>query len=233
MRKKVIIGGIITLILAAPLTAQDLEDFLQKHYIGKSVQIKLPIPSHSPLMIYPQREKKIDAPLYSLKMSGGEVALETGVIAVIKNVDVKRNEITFDLVGVGLEPVGTKLSPDMLTEDIWGAGKGQVRLIMDTMPTAGEGTIAELNSGLSIAMTTRALVSDDGLPPEMKEAIKNGIVMAGMNMRAVYLTLGDPTDIIRELHDGILDEAWLYDREDFTTLMVLFRNGLVFSIREF
>ena len=82
-------------------------------------------------------------------------------------------------------------------------------------------------------ITTRTLVTGDDLPPEMQTAVRNGVILAGMNHKAVFLALGEPMEILRELRQGGLDEAWLYEREDFITLMVIFRDGLVTTIKEF
>ncbi len=233
MRKGILTGLFIILSAASIASAQNLQDVLRNHYIGKAVEVKLPIPAHSPMLVYPDQDKKIDSALYALKMERGEIGIDFGLIAVIRSVDVKRDEVTFDLVGVGQEPPGITLGPDLLKEEIWEAGTAKIRLVFKEPLIPGEGLIPRVNMGLATVVSTRSLVSDDGLPAEIKEAIRNGIVMAGMNMRAVYLALGDPNDIVRDLHNGILDEAWFYHREDFTTLMVLFRSGLVFSIREY
>jgi len=231
--RKTTVGLILILVFTVHANAQSVEEILRGHYIGKAVEVKLPIPSHSPLLIYPDRTDAIDSALYALKMERSEVGIDFGLIAVIRGVDVRRNEVTFDLVGVGQEPPGTTLGPGLLKEEIWGAGTAKIRLVFKEPLTPGEGIIPRINAALASVVSTRSLVSDDGLPAEIKEAIRNGIVLAGMNMRAVYLALGDPHEIVRDLHDGILDEAWLFHREDFTTLMVLFRSGLVYSIREY
>ncbi|HUX05989.1 MAG TPA: hypothetical protein VMX35_01645 [Acidobacteriota bacterium] len=231
--RKTTVGLILILVFTVHANAQSVEEVLRDHYIGKAVEVKLPIPSHSPLLIYPDRTDVFDSALYALKMERGEVGIDVGVIAVIKSVDVRREEVTFEFIGVGLEPPGTALGPDLLKVEIWEAGSGKIRIVFNETLSPGEGLIPRINAALSKAVSTRSLVSDDGLPAEIKEAIRNGIVLAGMNMRAVYLALGDPHEIVRDLHDGILDEAWLFHREDFTTLMVLFRSGLVYSIREY
>ena len=234
MLRKLLIFTLVLVCSAVALRAQDLEWVLRDHYIGKYVVVKIPLPTaRNPMQIYPERAARLDVPLYGLKIERDGVGLEPGEVAIIRNVEIDRREVTFDLVGVGFEMPPGRVAVDLMREVIWGQGGSRITLVFEEEPSPGDGLISEINSGLSAAVNTRALVSDYGLPPEMREAIRNGIVTAGMNHRAVYIALGEPTEILRELSDGRMLEAWLYEREDFTTLLVLFREGLVSVIREY
>ena len=234
LRQTLIVVALVLVCFAASLRAQDVEWVLRDHYVGKYVVVKIPLPTtRNPLQIYPERANRLDIPLYSLKIERDGAGLEPGEVAIIRNVEVDRREVTFELVGVGFEMPPGSVAVDLMREVIWGQGGSRLTLVFEEPLNLGESLISDINRGLSAAVNTRALVSDDGLPPEMQEAIRNGIVTAGMNHRAVYLTLGEPTEILRELRDGSLFEAWLYEREDFTTLLVLFREGLVSVIREY
>jgi hypothetical protein len=228
-------ASLITFVLfAAPAQAQSLEDRLRTHYEGKFVQVKVPLPAEmAPLMVYPQRKSMFDAPLYMLKVDRIGIGLESGAIAMIKKLSVSSKELTFDLVGVGFElPLGG-FPPDLVDEKVWNMGSGRIRIVLDEALSDDPTLIKQINGWLSPLLATRPLISDDDLPPEIQRAVRGGIVMAGMNHKAVYLTLGEPTDVIRELQQGVLHEAWIYERQDMTTLMVLFRDGLVTVIKEF
>ena len=45
--------------------------------------------------------------------------------------------------------------------------------------------------------------------------------------------MGEPSEILRDLRQGVLEEAWFYEKDDFTSLMILFRDGQVALIKEF
>ena len=231
--KTIVFAAGSMLLVSAFASAQSASDVIRNHYVGKPVQLKLPVPEGTPMLVYPQREDKLDTALYELKISRGGVGLDSGSYAVITKVDVRSNELTFEMVGVGFDPPPAGLPTSMFTKEIWDAGSGTVRLMLDDPLPSGDELLPTINTYLSTLVSTRTLVTDHGLPPDMQEAIRHGIVTAGMTALAVYLTVGDPHDIVRELNDGNLDEAWLYYREDFSTLMIFFRNGVVINIREF
>ena len=231
--KAILVAAGLVLAVSAFASAQNVSSVIKNHYIGKPVQLKLPVPEGTPMLVYPQREDKLDSALYQLKISRGGVGLDVGAYAVITEVDVRNNELTFELVGVGFDPPPSGLPPSMFTREIWDAGSGKVRLMLEESLPSGDDLLPTINTWLETVVSTRTLVTDHGLPPDMREAIRGGIVTAGMTALAVYLTVGDPHDIVRELNDGNLDEAWLYYREDFSTLMIYFRNGVVINIREF
>ena len=231
--KTILLAAVATMLISASASAQSAKDVIRNHYIGKPVAVKLPVPEGTPMLIYPQREDKMDSALYELKITRSGVGLDAGSYAVITEVDVRDDELTFEMVGVGFDPPPSGVPLSMFKKEFWDSGTGKVRLMLDEPLPKGDELLPTINSWLTSVVSTRTLVTDAGLPPDMQEAIRNGIVTAGMTALAVYLTVGDPHDIVRELHDGNLDEAWLYYREDFSTLMIFFRNGVVINIREF
>lgn len=214
--------------------SQSFEQRLKVHYIGKHVVVRLPLPhTRGLLVIHPDKEPAIDKPLYALQIKKGGLGIEAGVFAVIKEIKLSRTDITFELIGVGYELPPGAIAPEFLDEDIWGHGSARIRIKRVKSLSGDQVALSEINRWLSEVVETRALVSAEDLPEEMQEAIRKGIIHAGMNQKAVYLALGWPSDVIRELKDGVILEAWLYEREDFSTLMVSFRDGLVTVIKEY
>ena len=177
---------IIALLIAAPVQGQSLEERLRGHYQGKFIEVKVPLPAeNAPLIVYPHKERKYDSALYRLKIERIGVGLEPGAIAMIKSVDASSKEITFDLVGVGFQlPLGG-LPEDLVDQKVWEMGGGRIRFILDE-PLESQGDfISQINRWLSPLVSTRSLATDDDLPPEMRDAVRAGIVAAGMNRKAV------------------------------------------------
>lgn len=221
-------------VFAAGQSSQDMKEQLNQHYVGKPVMVKVPLPpANAPLLLYPEKEKNTDLALYKLKLEKAGIGLEVGTIAIIKELDIRENEITFHLIGVGEEYPSGNISPELLDEKIWGYGGARVRVKLETPLEQVENPLTLLNNTLSIVVTTKSLVSLENIPAEFREAVKAGVVGRGMNRQMVYLIMGDPSEILREFKDDVLKEAWLYEKEDFTTLMILFSDGRVTQIKEF
>ena len=225
----------LTLVLVcSPVFGQDFKERLQSHYEGKFVEVKIPLPDNkTPVIFFPQRKNVYDAPLYDLKIEKMGIGLEPGQIAMIEKVDVRMREYTFDLVGLGYDlPLGS-IPRELISEKSWQLGSGRIRIVIDNAPDSFAEAVKKINEWLSPLISTRSLATAEDLPEEMRKAIDSGIVIAGMNHKAVYLTLGEPSEILRDLERGVLHEAWLYERPDLLTVMVVFRDGLVTLIKEF
>lgn len=216
-----------------PAYSQDLESRLTEHYVGKPVVVRIPIPDDKQTMlVYMDKEEKFDKGLYEHKLKRVGIGLEPEVVAVIKEVKVNNKEMTFHFIGVGFELPDKEFTTQLLDKNIIGQGAGKVRFKFNQ--SIDESTqIDTVNSWLSLIVSTRALITDEGLPEAVKVAIKENKVVTGMNRKAVYLSLGDPSEVLRELKDGSLIEAWIYEKEDFSAQMIVFNNGRVVSVTEF
>ena len=97
------------------------------------------------------------------------------------------------------------------------------------------------------------LAAYQALPPEMKSAVDQGRLMAGMNMDAVYIAWGAPGNTVTGGNAGGETTTWLYyggyveeqrywgyhsvhyyyDPRTFVRAQVVFVNGLVSSWQTF
>lgn len=232
MKKKILI--VLMLILtAAAVCADDLETLAKSHYIGKVIVARMPVPDDKSVMVvYPERENHFDKELYRLKMERVGIGLEAGDIAIIKDVTVEGNDVTFHLIGTGnVLPQGI-LSADLLDKDVWGNGGSKIRIKGGALLENSKNKISTINKCLAMVCETKALVTDEDLAPAMKEAIKARVLERGMPKKAVYLIMGDPTEVIKEIKGDLLIEAWIYEKDDFTSVVVFFHDGKVYLIKE-
>jgi hypothetical protein len=226
---------IVLLIVAAPIiAAQDIDSRLKDHYIGKPVVVKLPMPDEKQIMLlYPERDDVFDQALYKLKLERVGVGLYPGMIALISELDVDRDEITFHFVGMGYEgPLGT-IPTEILDNKVFGEGSARVKMKLPRNLSEIENPVTTINGWLSTIIGTRTLVTSEDLPEPVRIAIGRKEVTTGMNRKAVYLSLGEPTEVLRELEGTTMIEAWVYDKEDFSSIVVIFENGRVVEKREF
>lgn len=232
-RRVIPLIALMFLLPFAPVFAQDLATRLKEHYVGKVVMAKVPLPENSPLIMYPEREDRFDNELLRLKLDRAGIGLEPGMFAVIKSIELDGREIDVRLVGVGYDLPGQRIADDLLDAKILQQGSARIRILPKTALADVSDPIGTLNGWLADLVSIRTLASDNDLPEEIRAAIATKNVIAGMNHKAVYLVMGEPTAVLRELRVGRLEEAWLYEREDFSTLMVFFVDGRVELIKEF
>jgi hypothetical protein len=231
--KKTVLVLFVLIFTSTLISAQDLETTAVKHYVGKTIVARMPMPDDkSTMVIYPDRDMPFDKELYRLKMERVGVGLEVGDLAIIKSVSVDGNDVTFHFIGAGDIIPNGKVHPDMMDKDIWGRGGAKVKIKGGNILKASKSKLTTLNKCLSIVCETKALATADDLPAAMQEAVKVGVVEAGMPKKAVYLMMGDPTDIIKELRGDLLVEAWIYEKEDFTSIVIIFHDGKVYLIKE-
>ena len=232
MKKKIIVL-LLLLVAATSLEAQDLQILARDHYVGKTVIARMPFPDDKSIMVlYPEKENLFDKELYRLKMERVGVGLEPGDLAIIKSVEVDGTDVTFHFIGAGDILPNGKIPPEMLDKDVWGNGGAKLKIKGGATLKNSNSKLTTINKFLSIVCETKALTSADSLPKAMQAAIKAGVVETGMPKKAVYLMLGDPTDVIKELKGDLLREAWIYEKEDFSTLMIIFHDGKVYLIKE-
>ncbi|MBI5281509.1 MAG: hypothetical protein HY858_07495 [Candidatus Solibacter usitatus] len=72
----------------------------------------------------------------------------------------------------------------------------------------------------------------DTLPPEIQEAIKAKRAEVGMNRDQVRMALGQPRDRIRETHDGVESEDWIYGLPPGKITFVTFVNSKVTKVKD-
>lgn len=233
MRKIHILSALLIIFGTAAAFGEELKELLEQQYVGKPVMVKIPFPTQNvPILLYPERDNRTDFALYSLKLEKAGIGMDVGTVAIIKEVDIREKEATFYLIGVGVEYPSGGILPELLNANVWGYGSGKVRVKLENPLEQYEDLMKVLNDALSIAVTTKSLISLDSLPAEYREAVEAGVVARGMNRQVVFLIMGDPTEILREFKDDSLKEAWLYEKDDFTTLMILFSDGRVTMIKE-
>lgn len=221
-------------LICISTSAQNLESRLKEHYVGKAVEIKLPVPhAKSPMLVYPRRENMFDLKLWEMKLEKAGLGLEPGVIAVIKDVELDNREVMFTLIGVGFEYPTFEIPVTTLSEKIWDHGSGKIKFKSDRPIAEESNPITTINTWLSNVAIAKYLISEDELSEEIQREIKDKIISRGMSRKAVYIVLGDPAEILKELKENVLIEAWIYEREDFTSLMVVFHDGRVEIIKEF
>jgi hypothetical protein len=228
MRLTVSITFVALLLITVPVSGQ-----VEDHYIGKTVQVLQPLPDEIPLMIFDRPGVRLDTALMKLKFQRSGIGLEAGVYAVITNVEISGNEIRFELVGTGATPPPAGIPASAFDEAVWQWGSGRIAIEMQKPISSYTTPITSINDLLSTVVTTRELVSAEGLPQHFQQAIAKGEIIRGMNQRAVYLVMGAPDDVITELEGDIISEAWMYRKQDLTTVSVLFRDGIVFLIKNY
>jgi hypothetical protein len=234
MKNTYILIPVIFMISTQLIVAQDIETRLQDHYIGKPVVVKLPLPDEKQTMLlYPERDEVIDRALYKLKLERVGVGLDPGMIALISKLDVESDEITFHFIGMGYEgPLG-RIPTEILDSKVFGEGASRVKMKLPRILSKIENPVTTINAWLSTIIGTRSLVTSEDLPEAVRIAIGRKEVATGMNRKAVYLSLGEPTEVLRELEGTTVIEAWVYDKEDFSTIVVIIENGRVVEKREY
>lgn len=224
--------SLLILVLAVSSVAF-AQDGIKEHYLGKSVQLVQPVPKSIPLIVFDRDGSKFDAALLKLKFERAGTGLEAGLYAVITEVRIDGNQVLFKLVGTGEYPAPPGLPVEAIDEEIWGWGAGVVGIELRTPPARLEQPISYINRLLSHVVTTRNLLSSEGLPEHFQQAIAKGEIIRGMNQRAVFLVMGAPDEVLRELEGEIISEAWLYREDDLSTVAVLFRDGVAYLIKEY
>jgi hypothetical protein len=218
----------LLLFAALPLSAQ-----IDEHYKGKTVQVLMPIPKNIPLAVFDRDDSPFNVDLMKLKFERSGMGLDAGIYAVITDVDINGKEIRFRLVGTGevAPPSGTPV--EVFDPEVWNWGSGTVAVAMREDVNSLSEPITAINKVLARVVTTRELLSSEGLPDHFREAIRKKEVMRGMSQKAVYMVLGAPDEVLRELEADSIREAWLYRNEDLSTVSIFFRDGIVFLIKTY
>ena len=236
MKKTVILIILIAATYAPAVSAQNesITTKLKDHYIGKPVIAKIPLPEDKqPMILNIGRDDLLDKRLYKLKLERVGVGIDTGMVGIIADVEARKNELMFVFVGVGYELPSGEVPKALLDDDVFGQGGARIRIKAGKDLKDETDLIKSVNEWLANVVNTRSLVSMDDLPDAVKEAITTGDVLTGMSRRAVYLSSGEPTEILKELKDGGIHEAWIYDREDFSCRAVLFVDGRVTRVKDY
>jgi hypothetical protein len=72
----------------------------------------------------------------------------------------------------------------------------------------------------------------ESLPPEIQSAIKEKRAAEGMDREQVLLALGRPRHKVRESHDGVETEDWIYGQPPGRITFVTFAGSKVIRVRE-
>jgi hypothetical protein len=149
------------------------------------------------------------------------ICAKPGDRLVLTDVKIEHDKIIFDLNG------GPDLRHRILRHIEIGAGTAMTPVVQgdDQQPTGArltldfKGHIPELTGSqvkallaplISFDVKTPIQAFTDTLPPKLKDAILNHRVMVGMSTDMVLFTLGQPQRKVRETHDQMPFEEWIY-----------------------
>lgn len=149
------------------------------------------------------------------------ICAKPGDRVVLTDVKVERDKISFELNG------GPDLKHRFLRHIQLGTGNVSTPVVQgnDGQPTGArltlefKGRVPELTGSdvkallaplISFDVKTPIQAFTDTLPPKLKEAILNHHVMVGMSTDMVLFALGQPQRKVRETHDQMPFEEWIY-----------------------
>jgi hypothetical protein len=89
-----------------------------------------------------------------------------------------------------------------------------------------------LGSVLDFERHSPTVLYSPSVPPNIKEAIKNHHVIAGMDRDAVLSAKGSPERKVREVRDGAEQEDWIYGLPPHV-LFVTFDGDTVVAVRQY
>jgi hypothetical protein len=113
----------------------------------------------------------------------------------LRHIEIGAGNTTPVVQGNGDQPTGARLTLEF---------KGRIPELTGTQVKA---LLAPL---ISFDVKTPIQAFTDTLPPKLKDAILNHHVMVGMSIDMVLFTLGQPQRKVRETHDQMPFEEWIY-----------------------
>jgi hypothetical protein len=85
---------------------------------------------------------------------------------------------------------------------------------------------------LDFEKRSAAEVFSESLPPEVKQAVKEGRALVGMSKDEVVMSMGRPVYRSRETKDGVELEDWVYGQAPGKITFVTFNGNKVVKVKE-
>jgi hypothetical protein len=186
---------------------------------------------------------KLDKADADSQFKANGMAIKPGMPVEITKITFKPAEIVFELNGggkksgkwyqhieIGMGPATTPVT-DQPPEMAYGsyvtlAFSGKVsELSVDQVKQA-------LGNVLDFSRHSPTVLYSQDLPPEVKEAIKNHQVLAGMDRDAVLSSKGPPDRRVRETREGVEQEDWIYGLPPHV-LFVTFDGDTVTNVHQY
>jgi len=218
-------------------TAKDAKSGLTTLLLGKDVKALLDMPAYKDgLDIYltPKENKKLDDRGLDLKelskfLKQKGVGVERDEWVTVTDVKIDSDRIEVHLGGGG-EGSGDSKKANKKGAGYKRAGGSRINFRYGRDVTDADLQTAEfllfMNRVLDVSRV-REKVTEQELPPDMKEAVEKKTVVDGMTYQMVLLSAGDPDQKkVEDTTDDSLKETWYY-LKDGHRWVVRFENGKV------
>ncbi len=187
---------------------------------------------------------KLDQAEAQKEMHINGMAIQAGTPAVITHIEFKSNEVLFELngggrsgkkwyqhieVGMGGEttPIGQQQQPATAY------GSSVTLDFGKALPDLTVPQVKKILSGvLDFERHSPTVLYAPNVTPQVKEAIKNHKVIVGMDRDAVLSAKGSPDRRVRETHDNVEKEDWIYGTPPHV-LIVTFDGDQVVAVKQY
>jgi hypothetical protein len=250
MKKRVILGAVLGILLPAVIAGQQLtgsqvegtQKKLESFLLGKRLVAKVAFPGYKS-GIDLKTDGTWDQRWATRMIKEHGVGIEVGDAAAVTAVKLKGNHLEIHLNGGGFGTAGDVfMTSDATRRAREGAGGkvpggSRINLLFDHPITEEDvDDLGRLAGYLEPVVETSSLrqdVAKQGLPAEFKEAASKGEIVVGMNKATVFAILGEPKNKSVDLNADPPLEKWQYELKDLKTRVVTFKDGKVNKVTDF
>jgi hypothetical protein len=202
----------------------------------------IPLPSGK-RGVHVDSKGKLDQARAQEELRNNGLAIKPGMPVEITKMTFKSSEIIFELNGGGKRGkkwyqrievgMGTTTSPIAPQPQSAAFGSSVTLAFPGKLPDLTVAQVKEALAGvIDFNRHAPTVLYSPNIPPEFKEAIKNHQVIVGMTRDAVLSSRGAPDRKVREVHEGVEKEDWIYGLPPHV-LYVTFDGDLVVSVHQY
>jgi hypothetical protein len=241
------VGAGLTLALvmvpaASPKQVPETHIELIRGLLKEIAVAKVPLP-RGKKGIRVDSQGKLDQAKAQSELRNNGMAIKPGMPVEITKIAFKSDEIVFEINGGGKKGkkwyqrievgMGTTTTPIAPAPPVMAYGSWITLTFSGKVPKVTVAQVKQALDGvLDFSRHSPTVLYSPTVPPQFKEAIKKHQVLVGMDRDAVLSSKGSPDRKVREVHDGVEQEDWIYGLPPHV-LFVTFDGETVTAVRQY
>jgi len=235
-------------LFAPRLFAEDLKPKsrmeIMRGLIAEYATVKAPLPRGEKGLFLKADDAEIDQENLRKQITAEGTAVPPNVLIQITDIVFRDKEIAFEINGGGRKKtkwyehvevgVGSGTTPISRGDNRGTPTGSTVTLVFPKK--LQDMTVEEVKQYLLPVLDFTAVTPiqtfSKPIPPEFKEAVEAKRAVEGMDRDMVIAALGQPNRKVRETHDGVEQEDWIYGTPPLRTIFVTFEGEEVVRVEE-